>query len=303
MRKLAALALTLCLSGLAGRARAAQYAGADPFDFLFLDAGARQAALGGAAAATGNDPECLAYNPAGLAFMESHAVSFIHTAHFQGVTRERLSLATRDGLGFSVDHIDYGAIQRTTLSNPAGTGLDSFTPTAMSLAVGYGADLGSGWGAGVAAKHVREDIDSHLAAAYAVDAGLQLRVRHPEMLVGLSVQNMGPKVQYLAKPEALPLNVKLGGAVYGRVLEVPFGLMTDVNKVPDGRIIVNAGAALEVRDGLGVRVGFNGRNDAGLGLTAGFGVELGSLTFDYAIVPFGALGYSHLFGFGLRWGR
>jgi len=46
-----------CLAGI----------GAEPFDFIFLDAGARPAALGGAYTSLAMDANALLYNPAGLA--------------------------------------------------------------------------------------------------------------------------------------------------------------------------------------------------------------------------------------------
>ncbi|MCH9039159.1 MAG: acyl-CoA dehydrogenase family protein [Chloroflexi bacterium] len=34
--------------------------------------------------------------------------------------------------GLSLDYLSYGAIRRTTLSNPSGDGLDEFTPTSLT---------------------------------------------------------------------------------------------------------------------------------------------------------------------------
>jgi hypothetical protein len=42
-----------------------------------------------------------------------------------------------------------------------------------------------------------------------------------------------------------------------------------------------------------LRLGFDSRNDVGLGLTAGVGVAAAAMRFYYAVVPYGELGYGH----------
>ena len=137
MRSIRKLALALCLLLAEQAAFVASYSGADPFEFLFLDGGARQAALGGAFAAGNNDANALSYNPAGIGFMQGHHASFMHTRHFQDVTRQHLAVAFERGIGLYADHISYGPIRRTTLSQPEGAGLDEFTPSALVLGMGY----------------------------------------------------------------------------------------------------------------------------------------------------------------------
>lgn len=294
--RLAAMCMLLGSPALAG------HAGADPFEFLFLDAGAKQAALGGAFGAAGDDADVLAYNPAGLGFMEESKASFMHNSHFQDVSRRRLSVAWSRGLAFSVDRLSYGMVRRTTLSNPTGTDLDEFTPSAMVLAGGLGIRPAESWSAGLALKHVSETLDSVKASALAVDVGGQYHLESPAVLLGLTIQNIGPKVTYISKPEALPVNAKLGAAVQSMVFGVPVGLLMDINKSPGRDFILNIGGTAAIFTGFSLRAGYNGRNDAGLGLTTGFGLTLGRFTLDYALVPFGDLGSSHLLNIGVSWG-
>ncbi|MFA5138908.1 MAG: PorV/PorQ family protein [Elusimicrobiota bacterium] len=301
MRRLLTAAAALCLAGTAGAAR---YAGGDPFEFLFLDAGALPASLGGAFAAVGDNADSLAYNPAGLGFMDGSHASFLHNAHFQGVSRQRLAFAHDSGWALGADRLSYGDVRRTTLSNPTGAGLDDFTPSAAAFSAGFGTCfLDEGLALGIAAKHIRETLDSVRTAAWAADAGMQLRFEDPTLLLGMSVRNMGPKVKTIAKPEPLPLDVALGAATRLRALGFPLGLLLDVDKVPQGRVTAHFGMDFEAMPGVALRLGYNARNDAGLGLTAGFGLAMKAFTMDYAIVPYGALGYSHLISLGVRWGK
>lgn len=297
MRALALVAL-LCVS-----AQARGYGGARPFEMLFLDAGAAQGALGGAFGAGADDPNILAYNPAGLTTLDSVRAAFMHTAHFQDVTREHLALAG-PGWGTSVDYLKYGSLNRRTLSNPDGTGLGSFAPHTLSAAAGFGVPLTEYLTAGAALRHTRETIDGDVGSAFAADAGVQMVLSEdPLVRVGASLQNAGPKATFGTKAESLPVNMRWSGAVGFGLLGRPWVLLADVNHDELGRMVIQGGATTPVNDVLALRVGYNGRNDAGYGITGGFGLEWGSLSVDYALAPYGELGMAHQLSLGWNFGR
>ena len=100
--------LLLALLGLTKPAAAAS-PGADPFNFLLLDANARAAGMGGAYTALANDANALLYNPAGLGRISAHEATFMHNEHFQGVKQEYLAFSARQGFGLSLNrkrHMD-----------------------------------------------------------------------------------------------------------------------------------------------------------------------------------------------------
>lgn len=294
--------LLACLLAAAD-AGARGYGGARPFELLFLDAGAAQGALGGAFAAGADDANVLAYNPAGLLTLESPRASFMHTAHFQQVTREHLALAG-PGWGVSVDHLKYGDIRRRTLSNPDGTGLGSFAPYALSAAAGVAFPLTEAVSLGAAARHTREVLDGSVGSAFSADLGAQAVLsEEPLLRVGVAVQNAGPKTRFDSASESLPLNVRWGGALGLGVLGRPVVFLADLSHDEIGRMVVQGGATTPLNDLLALRVGYNGRNDAGLGVTGGFGVEWGALRVDYALAPYGALGMAHQLSVGWDFGR
>jgi len=302
-RRFPLLALLLLGSMLAPRGAAA-FAGADPFDFLFMENGARQSALGGAFTAGRNDANTLAYNPAGLATLERHHASFMHTSHFQSVQRERIAAALRTGLGLSFDRLTYGEIGRTTLSNPSGTGTSGFQPAATVISAGAGLTVAEGLTAGAAVKYIRQTIDDAAASAWAGDAGVQAVVlEEPGLVLGLAVQHIGSKVRFAGSSERLPLNVRGGGALSLAVFDVPVGVSFDLSKASEREMVISAGAAATFYERFVVRFGQNTRNDAGPGFAFGFGLALKDYTFDYALVPFGALGASHQISLGMRWGQ
>lgn len=299
MRLLAALLLAAVLALPAG---ARGYGGARPFEMLFLDAGAAQGALGGAFGAGADDPNVLAYNPAGLVTLDSPRAALMHTAHFQDVTREHLALGG-PGWGTSVDYLKYGQINRRTLSNPDGRGLGSFAPYALSAAAGFGVPLTDELSAGAAVRHTRESIDGSVGAAFSADVGFQYVVSDDPLLrLGASLQNAGPRARFDSASEQLPMNVRWSGAVGFGLFDRPVVLLADVNHDETGRLAIQGGATTPLNDLLALRVGYNGRNDAGLGITGGFGVEWGQLSVDYALAPYGALGMVHQLSLGWRFG-
>lgn len=270
---------------------------------LFLDAGAAQGALGGAFGAGADDPNILAYNPAGLATLDSLRASFMHTSHFQDVSREHLALAG-PGWGTSIDFLKYGAIRRRTLSNPDGAGLGTFAPHALSAAAGLAFGLTDSVTVGAALRHTRESIDGSVGSAFSGDVGAQMLLSDDPLLrVGFALQNAGPKARFESASEQLPVNVRWSGALGFGMLGRPWVLLGDVNHDETGRMVVQGGATTPVNDVLALRVGYNGRNDAGFGITGGFGIEWGALTVDYAIAPYGALGMGHQLSLGWNFGR
>ncbi|TBR24212.1 PorV/PorQ family protein [bacterium] len=295
-----ALALVFLLAAPAG---ARGYGGARPFEMLFLDAGAAQGALGGAFGAGADDPNILAYNPAGLVTLEAPRAALMHTVHFQDVTREHLALAG-PGWGTSLDYLKYGTLQRRTLSNPDGTGLDAFAPYALSAAAGFGVPLTDALSVGAALRHTRESIDGSVGSAFSADAGAQFVLSDdPLVRVGFTLQNAGPKARFGSAKEDLPLNARWGGAVGFGVLGRPVVLLADVNHDETGRMVIQGGATTPFNDRLALRLGYNGRNDAGLGITGGFGIEWGPLSVDYALAPYGPLGMIHQLSLGWNFGR
>lgn len=279
------------------------YGGSRPFELLFLDAGAAQGALGGAFAAGADDPNVLAYNPAGLTSLEAAKASFMHTAHFQDVAREHIAVGG-PGWGTSLDYLRYGEINRRTLSNPDGTGLGSFSPNALSVAAGLGIPLTDALSVGAALRHTRETIDGTTGSATSADVGAQaVLTEEPLLRVGVAVQNAGPDTRFESQKEPLPLNVRWGSALGLGVMGRPLVLLADVSHDETGRMVVQAGLTTPLVDGVALRVGYNGRNDAGLGITGGFGVEWGSLSVDYALAPYGALGTAHQLSLGWSFGR
>lgn len=274
--------------------------GATPFNFLFLDAGARPAAMGGAYAAAAQDANALLYNPAGLAGLKENHFTFQHTAHFQDATQEYGALALKNGFGFMVNTLSFGKIQRTTISKPRGTGLGTFGIRDWVVSLGYGKSYKSGLlSLGIAGKYLRETIDTTKAQSGAIDAGILLdlsRIDQPFSL-GIAVQNLGLRTKFQSTYEELPINFKAGIAY--KFLDSGLFVL-DVNFPQQGASTVSGGWEYVAFKTLALRAGYNGRNETDSGITAGGGIRFNALSVDYAFVPFGDLGNAHKFSVTAR---
>jgi len=295
------LGIVFALALLAPPLRAA--GGADPYGFLLLDSNARAAALGGAYTALGSGAGVLAYNSAGLARTERDEVNFMHNQYFQGITQEYLNYASPSGLGASVNYLSFGDVPQTTVNNQTGTGLGDTTLSDLSLGVGYGRRLTEDLSVGGGAKYIRETIDQTPRDNVAFDLGAHYVIPWLRGLsVGAAVLNMGPTVTYDQASENQPLTWRLGGAYQRDWLGASHALALDVVKERNDSAYVSVGVETRVLKVLALRLGYNQSNDAGVGITAGIGVRVHDFDFDYAIVPFGTLGYSNRASVGYRWG-
>ncbi len=303
MRLLRHIFLALALLANAGAARAGS-AGAQPFDFLFLDAHPRPVAMGGAYTALAEDANALHYNPAGLAGVRRHEATFMHNKYFQGISQEYIGYASPRGWGASLNMLRAGDIGRTTIANPDGDGLGDAAFSDLAASFGYARKVHDGISAGVGMKILRETIDDVSVTAYAFDFGAMYKAPNlAGLTLGLAVQNIGPSVTYHQASENLPLNVRLGGAYAFEFLGHRHTAALDVTKARTEDMLIAFGLESRIHRSLSARFGYNTRNDAGPGITVGFGARHRDFAFDYAFAPFGELGDAHRLGVGMKWGE
>ena len=297
------ISAALLAAALAGTGRAWAGAGAEPFDFLSLDANARAVAMGGAYSALARDANALLYNPGGLGRIERHEATFMHNQAYQGVSQEYAALAVRQGWGAHINYLSFGGVPRTTVSNPDGAGLGDTGLTDLAFSGGYGRVVVPGLAVGGALKYIRESIDKVSAAGYALDLGALYSVERAKGLsLAASVQNIGPAVKFQNAKENLPLTIRAGAAYEATIREQRCAAAIDIIKERSETVAVAFGAELVAARRFPIRFGYAGRNDAGIGLTAGFGYRHDDFSVDYAFVPYGGLGDAHRISLSVRWG-
>lgn len=279
-------------------------AGGEPFNFLFLDANARAVGMGGAYTALAVDGNALLYNPAGLGLIANHEVTFMHNQYFENITQEYFGLAVPSGWGASLNYLNFGDVPKTTISNPSGTGLGRAGMADMAFSVGYGRAISDSLSVGMGVKLIKESIDNVSVNAFAMDMGvLYSLLDTPKLTLGLAVQNLGPAVKYQHADENLPLNLRAGAAYSFIFLDRKSIASIDIAKERSDKALQNFGVEILVVKTVPVRLGFNTRNNAGSGFSAGLGWIHKNFNFDYAIVPYGDIGITHRISLAYIWGR
>jgi hypothetical protein len=299
------LLVALLLSLPAAPAAAGGSAGAEPFNFLFIDANARPAGMGGAYSALATDVNALRYNPAGLARRSSFEATFMHNQYLAGITQEYLAAVSPYGFGGDINYLNSGAVARTTISNPDGAGLDAAELKSAAVGLGYGRAFGDELSAGVALRMIHEKIAGISAQGYAADLGALYRVPWIRGLsAALVFQNLtaGPTVKFQGSQEELPINARMGLAYSFEAFGNKNALAMDVTKERNESALVYFGAETVIADALALRLGFNNRNTAGTGLTAGVGWVKERYSVDFAVASFGRLGFAHRVSATVRWG-
>jgi hypothetical protein len=292
------LALTLPRSVMAGSA------GAEPFNFLFLDANARAVALGGAYTALATDANALLYNPAGLGRIDSCQATFMHNQYFQDITQEYLAYVSPQGWGMNLNYLDFGNVRNTTIANKTGAGLGNVGLTDLAFSAGYGHALSDHLSAGAGVKFVQETIDAIVGRGFGLDLGLLYSVPGLHGLsLAAAVQNIGPSVKFQSAQEKMPLDLRAGTAYAFKAFGQNSVVSADVTRERSEDALFGIGLETVLAGSFPVRLGYNTRNDDGPGFTAGFGYSRTGFSVDYAFVPSRTLGVTHRFSATLFWGK
>jgi hypothetical protein len=297
--RIATLGVCLGLALAAGRPARAQSAGAEPFNFLSLDANARAVGMGGAYTALASDSNALLYNPAGLGLVRRHEVTFMHNQYVEDMTQEYMGLATRYGVGAQVNYLRWGSLTRTTYSQQDGT-LGHFGIDDLAVSAGYGTTFWDVLSLGVAGKYIRESNDNVTASGWAGDlGGMFIWPDVPWLRLGLAVQNLGPDVTFYQRAEKLPLTCRFGAAVTFSDTT----LAADFSKNRFDQPRASAGVEKVLFKAMAVRLGFTSRNDADIGISGGAGWTWKDFSVDYAFAPYGDMGVAHRVSVTMRWGE
>lgn len=301
---LAALCLPLC----APAAYAGDAAGTSAFQFLQLGVGARPSAMGEAFAGVAGDVSSVYWNPAGLAALDRGELSVSHALWLEDITYSSLAggLPVNGGtVGASFNVLNTGAIDKAD-----NTGLrlgDSYNMAEVMALLSYARQFGA-LALGANLKFISSRIEEETAQSVAADLGAiygGLSVRGRRLNLGLAVQNLGPKAEYVSETFSLPVTVRAGAA-----LEAYKGLLLVSDLVyREETVDIHAGAEYSRAFGavvVAARAGYKDDTVKELGslsgLTAGLGVGWTDFRLDYAWNSFTDLGATHRLSLGIKFG-
>ncbi|MCU0606252.1 MAG: PorV/PorQ family protein [Candidatus Edwardsbacteria bacterium] len=295
------------------------WAGQAGFAFLRIPVAARPAALGEAVVAMADDPSGLNYNPAGLPLLRSRQASAGYLNYVSGIQLGTVCyvqpLDASSTAGAALTYLNSGSIKETTLDDPLGEGLGSFSYSSLAVTAGYGRCLDPQLYAGASLKGVYERVKDYSTAGVAADVGaiyevdlqsLGDRLFKPakpgnygtSLALGAAVQNIGFAAKaFVTEKPRMPLLVRAGLA-YRPFMDRLTVALAGVKPV-DAPVAFQAGGEYWIRGLVALRLGYNGLygglqngsdTDDFSGLAAGLGVRYRAYRLDFAYTPYAGLG-------------
>lgn len=299
------LATTLLVSTSFGEIN--KDAGTTGFSFLKLGVGARAVAMGGAYAASSNDPAVLYYNPAGLGYLEGRIFMAGYHNYVMDLQSGYLALTTpfkgKYKLGLFIDYMNFGDFVKTDID---GKNIGDFSGGDFLIGAGVATQINSMASIGLNLKFMSEYADGYSSQAMAVDLGVMVRFRDSLTQVGLSIYNLGTVLSGFSAAAAdphedkLPMGIRAG--VQHSLRELPLIVNIDGILPNDNDPYMSFGAEFFKFEPLYLRVGYSlfgenyktGSGSDGLGgMAFGFGLDLRDYHLGYAYVPYLDLGSSH----------
>ena len=288
--------------------------GTEGASFLDIPVGAGPAALGSAYTALATNAYAPTWNPAGLARLSGTEVAAQHLSYLESMNYEYLSFVhpfdkgresdTRRGIGFSIQYLGSGDINRTDI-DPNGNLIDNqgtFSSHYASYNLSYGQTLSEKLAVGVTGKMINAKIDDVSANAYAADLATLYKASE-KVQVGASLVNMGSKLKFISEGDSLPMAFKVGAAYQpnSHYLVSAEGVYEK-----NGLASFHSGGQWRPIEMVSLRAGFRTDTLKGLSPLAGFSTGLGlhvwGQEFAYAWTPYGDLGNTQYFSLLVHFG-
>ena len=294
----------------------------EPAGYLLgLPPGARAIAMSAAQGAIAEDADAGYWNPAALAFIEpNHAASFTYSRLevFQDLDypfvfaaySERIE-RLQGAVAVSFGYFDLGR-RETSFPGPA----ESFRPYELAPGLAYGGRVTDDFAVGVGFKMYRIDYSPDSDPSYEdntilFDTGALWRGMDSRLLIGGSIQNLGPDLELGEDGESYPVARNLKLATGARLVDLEAAQLLvacDLN-IPlagEGSPGLMAGGEMRVGDHAAMRIGVRyfdevPENAQTYDISIGFGVRAKGFVFDYANAPRWAfVPNSHYFTVGAR---
>lgn len=281
-----------------------------PFDFLDFEQSARDAGLAGAGIAIENDLGMASLNPALLHTIKDKKISLTFLKNISDINSGYASYIIGDykfgRITTSAIYNSYGTFDyRDTEGNQYGT----FGANNLALAGHLSGELDSNFYYGATLKFIYSGIEKVQTTAMGIDAGLFYRL-NPNSNLAFSIRNAGYQLtKFNGEENSLPLDVRLGAnhQIKGLPVLVNFSfhhLANEEQKILERFGNISLGGEISFGKYVKARVGYNSYirreiasefNPRLAGITAGLGIVLENLNFDYGFVNYSAGANQHRF--------
>lgn len=297
--------------------------------FLSVTTDARASAMGEATATLSGTSAAMFFNPAGMARLQTRVEAALGQVQWIGDIKYSygsLALNLAEGkygvFGLSFLSVDYGDVLGTIpADNDAGfidTGV--FSPTALSVGLGYAKALSDKFSVGGNIRYVKQDLQSSIIGfnsdgsemltdnrvnVMAFDFGIIYRTGYKSLDFGMNVRNFSEELKYQDEGFQLPLTFEIGLSMNAMDLlaaaesQHDFIVSVDAVHPRDYAEQMNIGGEYVFVNSFALRAGYAFPNDEH-NFSAGAGFRKASnLALDYAYTPFGVFDPVHRFSIKL----
>ena len=293
-------------------------------NWLKLETGARGVGMAGAMVAAGEGVSAIPYNPASIGYIKGSELYYSKTNYLVDISHASMAYGTQitptDFVALHIFTFNSGLMDVTTEDEPDGTG-EQFDVTGLSLRGTYAKILTDRLKIGFTVKYIREAIYTTAMQTFAIDLGTNFDTGIYGIILGMSVSNFGPEVQFsgegiqqkvdqdLSVDESLskitekfpiPMSFRLGikkDILNDEIHKLTFA-MDGVNPI-DYVVTGNIGLEYSWLETAYVRGGTHLNHDTA-SFTVGAGIKIGNIYVDYAFANYGILENTNQFG--LRFG-
>ena len=293
-------------------------------NWLKLETGARGVGMAGAMVAAGTGVSAITYNPSSIGFIKGSELYYSKTNYLAGISHSSMAYGTQvtptDFVAFYLFSFNSGKMDVTNAFFPDGTG-EEFDVTGLSLRGTYAKILTDRLKFGVSIKYIRESIYTTAMQTVAIDLGSNFDTGIYGIILGMSVSNFGPDIQFsgegleqqvadtlsvdgtlskLTDEFPIPMSFRLGikKDVFNDSIHKLTVAMDGVNPI-DYVVTGNIGLEYSWLETAYVRGGTHLNHDTA-SFTMGAGIKIGNIFVDYAFANYGILENTNQFG--LRFG-
>ncbi|MBT5955346.1 MAG: PorV/PorQ family protein [Candidatus Marinimicrobia bacterium] len=293
-------------------------------NWLKLETGARGVGMAGAMVAAGTGVSAITYNPSSIGFIKGSELYYSKTNYLAGISHSSMAYGTQvtptDFVAFYLFSFNSGKMDVTNAFFPDGTG-EEFDVTGLSLRGTYAKILTDRLKFGVSIKYIRESIYTTAMQTVAIDLGSNFDTGIYGIILGMSVSNFGPDVQFsgegleqqvadtlsvdgtlskLTDEFPIPMSFRLGikKDVFNDSIHKLTVAIDGVNPI-DYVVTGNIGLEYSWLETAYVRGGTHLNHDTA-SFTMGAGIKIGNIFVDYAFANYGILENTNQFG--LRFG-
>lgn len=321
--KMKKIFLIIILLGLSANIFPQTKVGTTVANFLTIPVGPRASAMGGAFSAVANDATTGYWNPAGLSRLSRNEFTASTAEWLVGTRLNWVGLGFKfdddNAIGISINQLDYGEEEITTVSQQNGTG-QYWSASDLAISLSYSRNLTDRFSVGGTIKYISQNIYDVSSTGFGVDVGLLFYTQLEGLRLGMNISNFGTEMQLDGKSLLQPIDIdpanagnnsNISGQLLTEAWSLPLtftvGLAYDAYKDEDwlftfaGDAVIpnnqttygNLGAEITWNNLVSLRGGYNAiaKEDALEGLTAGIGVQydFGGFfaKFDYSYADYG----------------